>query len=567
METEGGEMENQRDATVDKLDSGLAQLFGSEGDMVLKADTAVENANSAVSNQNSIVAEVSKSAGATIKNVEDSFDHAKFEVQSDLTRSKQTEKKTNENLGDDIEGVADAFGSTAARNEAVITSMETEGGEMENQRDAAADAIADAVDAQSKSVHAETEAAAAGVQMAAQNAINLQSQQENDMGLAEKALYYEAKDLDKRRMTFENDTQISLEEFKALINGEEETLESNGKYLSAYERQTHQEGLNLIGEAVNLMLKQGAKTDAIFDDMLNDQKSFARQATQVMGGGTFQTLSKIMKTDQYVQKATSDDEVLVKYLENHEASSLPWMDRVLDALDDAHVDQKLEEEDQTRHEELVKQKQAGRIAGSVYALESDVANEGGGSPVDELSATADATATMLSAQIRQGGGRTSGQLNSLQSQADREAADNAALVAGKRERGGALFDELHRVGEKVNGMSGSVQKLMDYNTKLSTDERKRLASRAERSSNALFFDAKNSLLQGQATVTPDGQVESLVQTKPTTHLEHARRLKALIEENKQLTTKNEGLSHQHSRLGSAISDVVNLDRQLRQASI
>merc|ERR1719421_2285855 len=123
--------------------------------------------------------------------------------------------------------------------------------------------------------------------------------------------------------------------------------------------------------------------------------SSARRVSTTMNSDAFQTLKQIYDANVFVQKATKEDDEIVSDLESHEKKSLPWMQEVLVALNEAHDEMLAAEGASGQMASNMAGQTAARTSQALSTLASDVASETNGTSADALGADVNQTVAML----------------------------------------------------------------------------------------------------------------------------------------------------------------------------
>jgi len=529
-----------------KVSGGMSALSLHEQENQKANLAALDFANDRVLEQAKIVNEADSAAQQTMQGVESNFQKTEQEMAEDLDEQGKSEQNNEEQTHEDLNAFSKAFGSTEARNAAVLTTMEEDAGDIQSERDEAADEITNAVTSEVKMIQTEQTASFTGVDGSLHSAQQNQKQSQEDLAAEEKILWQKATDLDQSRMQFENSSAFALNQFKGLVSEEKNSLNNNVDYLDKYERYSHQRELGMIQAAVDLLKQETMGSDKVFNEIEMQEETFANEVSKLMGGSEFQTLKKIMDVDMYVQKATQEDESAVEYLNRHEETSLPWMKKVLESLDDVHATMSANEAENRAEDANIEQKGAARTAGAIGNLEDMVKNGGNDMPLGDLEKMGSESVNMLSGEAREADARDTAKLNSLQSASGAQGDAASSQVAYEKGRFQSAQTAVGGTGRQVAQMNNDVQGLLDYNAKMVQAEKKRLEKRASDVSQKMFFG-------------------SLAQTGESVETTHAQRLEMLLQKNTELTEQNKALDAEHSTLGKKIEKVADLEHQLRVA--
>jgi len=546
MKTASHTITGTREQVDTVLEKGLKELFDGEENVKGKGEGALEKVNSEVSGKGEEVLEEGKEAERVVGQVNEEVAETEETTKNEIDRTDEEAKNEEAGTEDDMKAMGSAFAATADRNGAVVGAMAADAGDLQSERDEAADQIKNSVGAEVKMISTENNAAYTATGGAVKNAAAVNEKSEEQLNEEEKMLWMNATQLDRHRMAYENETKNGLTEFRKILDQETISLDENVGYLDKYERYAHQRELAVVEDTVMLLKSEALGSDKMFDEMEHKERSLGQDIAKLMGGEAFATMKKIMETDMFVQKATTDDEDALTFLDGHEKASTPFMRSVMNSLNSIHEEMVENGEASMHSDKDGEANGAGRTANSVGALAGMVESTGGAMPVDELSAMSDNSADMLRGKAAEGAARDDEMLNDLQGKGN--AATGAANDEVQKEK--AAFNvakgESDKIQHKTDGMDNQVQELLNYNEQVMSQERGRLSERANGVTNAMFYkEGPESLMETSAKLT------------------------SLLEKNKELSEKNKALDTTQSHLGMQVEDIAkkiaDAKQQLRVA--
>jgi len=541
MKTSAHSITGRREQADVVMQGGLKELFADAESVKGRGEAALEKVNSEVSSEGAKVTEEAAAAKDTITHVSKEFAETDEDMSAEIEKTDEEAKSEKENTHDDMASMGNAFAATADRNGAVVSAMAADAGDLQSQRDEAADQIKNAVTAEVQMISTENEAAYTATGGAVKNSAAENEKSEEELAQEEKLLWQNATVLDRHRMTYENETKNGLSDFHGIVDQEQISLNENVQYLDKYERFAHQRELGIVESTVQLLKDEAIASDRSFDEMEHRERTFGTDIAKLMGGEAFQTMEKIMETDVFIQKATADDEEAMSYLEAHEQAAQPFMRKVMTSLSGIHDDMVTSEAANGDANAVSEAKSAGRTSGALGELEGMVQSTGGAMPLDDLVAMSGNSAEMLRGKAEETDSRDNEMLNALQGQSNAATGASNAELTKDREAYDNAMDESGNIKQKLDGMDDDVQTLLNYNEKVMGKERTRLEERGTGITNSMFYG---------------DSPESLIQT--------SSKLSSLLEKNHQLAEQNKKLDKTQSRLGMAVEDVVKKINDAKQ---
>jgi hypothetical protein len=546
-------MAGMRSRESDKIDGLLSGITKKNKELAAGWESRLKDGQREVHLSQESVQNARRSAEASEERAKDQFQQLENEVGSDLEKMQLEERSSEEGARDDADGLEKSRGSLSKQNEAILYTLQENADDASSTREAKSSEMLSKLEARVKTVKTENEAAYAGVQAALQNAASAQGRDQADILEAERMLWEKSHKLYMHREEYENQTAVKIKTFSDLVANERASLEENRGYLDKYERYTHWQQMNLLELAIELLNAEVKGADGVFDRMEKHEEAFGEEVSHMMNGEEFQTLRKIYDADMYVQKATREDEDMVKRLEDHEKGALPWMQRVLLALDAAHDEMVAKTEEQGAEQHNLDEEAAKRTGGTLDFLSNMVEKEGGGgAPTDELGQMTSAAVAKMQEQQAAMSDNEQGSINALKRQANQMTDDANAEIGESQFK----FKQIQGV---IGTTSGAVADLEDVVKQVSAQRDKQIAAEKK-----AVKDKANTLIQKVLFKEDDSTADLFGDSLLEKSTKKGSRLDKLLKQNKVLRQLNKGLDSKHAELGQEVQQVASLVQQLRK---
>lgn len=544
-----------RQREVDKIDGTLAGISRNNREMVSEWEGKIKEGQREVQQAQEGVQGAKRNAESVEKSVEERFQQREGQVSADLEKMQLEERSSQEAATEDAGGLERNRDALSKQNGAILYTLQENADDAATEREAKSSEMLSRLEARVKTVKTENEAEYAGVESALQNAAAAQARDQGDILEAERQLWAKSHKLNMHREEYENKTAVKMKTFADLVQSERDSLEENRDYLDKYERYTHWQQVNLLEVAIELLSAEVAGADNVFDRMEKREEAFAEEVSHMMNGEEFQTLRKIYDADMFVQKATREDEDMVKRLEDHEKDALPWMQKVLLSLDAAHDEMVAKSAAQGAEQHQLDEEAAARTGNTLDVLANMVQGEGSGVPVDELADMTSGAVKKMQDQQSAMGANDQGAINALQSEANDQAADANAEVRNAQYNFKQIQGMIGNTGGSVQDLEDVVKQVSQQRDKQIAQEKKAVTQKANTLIQKVLFQNDDST----SALFDEGQAaSSLMQAAPK-----GSRLGALLQQNQVLHNLNQGLDKKHQELGEQVQQVAELVHQLR----
>jgi len=518
-------------------------------------------------------------------------------IKSQVEEEGKKEEDEEENLQRGLNTEQSKFSIGEKRNKEIVKVMEEDAKDVRQEADDALNEVKAKVDAKTKAMAGKIDASFETAKMTASTAHDSLEASKIDLQAARQSLIQQMTSVQGELNRKANQTQQAIESFEGGIASEKEMLEKNEAYLRAYDLTVQSQILALLQKVEDTIGGAAETAAGGFKEVEESEKAIGAKMDAQMGGQAFSALQRIMDADNYVQKASIENQELVNYMKEFKTDQETFMKALIKSLYDAQYAVILHENEVALEQSAIDADSGAltdSVIGKLHSLVDGNATDG---EAAELEGMTDTTLKMLLAKAANGSESDKAQIALLMKKINQNGLGGLAHLKNAQ----ALVDAINQAvsgNGNYDKMKQDLQAVVDFNQKLVDDERKRMESRGVVLSDKLFFggadmsDIKTpdafkhvklsdrnaymnqAVVKVQKSYSREAFLErqraqidastaaarkALERAKPKTAEEKQRWqvMQSLLAKNQALMEENKQLTEEHGHIGKVIREVAH----------